>query len=117
VIQALRAGNGRSARCEIKEEVPERLHQDGVKFNAEDLSPALTRLEDSAVITRVQKHGVQFIVLNGLKQFDAVDQLAADIAAVIKQHRDEFESEDELRSWLDQDHVEYDAGTLAASSR
>ena len=51
-------------------------------------------------------------MLNGLKVFDAVDVLAADIAAVIKQHRDEFESEDELRSWLDQDHVEYDERTL-----
>jgi hypothetical protein len=52
-------------------------------------------------------------VLNGLKVFDAVDVLAADIAAVIKQHRDEFESEDELRSWLDQDHVVDDERALA----
>jgi acetamidase/formamidase len=64
-------------------------------------------------VTRVQKHGTQFIVLNGLKVFDAVDVLAADIAAVIKQHRDEFESEDELRSWLDQDHVVDDERALA----
>jgi hypothetical protein len=39
--------------------------------------------------------------------------LEPDIAAVIKQHRDEFESEDELRSWFDQDHVEYDERTWA----
>jgi hypothetical protein len=38
----------------------------------------------------------QRITGNGSKYYDDIDRLAADIAALIKEHDEEFESEDQL---------------------
>ena len=117
VLRALEAGNGRSNRCEVTDELPQRLRQDGAVYRAEDLPLALTRLEDSACIIRVHKQPFtsypQFIVANGMAVFDAIDALAADIAAVMKAHDDEFEHEDQLRTWLDEAGIVCDSPSLA----
>jgi hypothetical protein len=50
----------------------------------------------------------QRITGNGSKYYDDIDRLAADIAALIKEHDEEFESEDQLQGWLDEAGIEYD---------
>jgi hypothetical protein len=73
----------------------------------------LVKLEDAGCISRVQKQlGPSYVVANGMAVFDSIDALCADIAAVIKQHNDEFESEDQMRSWLDEGGIAYDERTL-----
>jgi hypothetical protein len=44
--------------------------------------------------------------LSGLAPiFDRIDALAADICATIKDHGESFESDDDLREWLDEDLI------------
>jgi hypothetical protein len=119
VLKVLVAGNGRSNRCEVKQELPQRLAADGVKYDPNDLPRALIKLEDSGCITRVQRQPYsaypQYIVSNGLSRYDQSDELAANIAACIKRRGDRFENEDQLGSWLDQDGISYAAQSLAVA--
>jgi hypothetical protein len=110
VLRALEVGNKPyQLGCEISEELPERLERDGVEYRAEDLAAALIKLEDSGCIVRFQQQMQPTRVTgNGSKHYDDIDRLAADIAALIKEHDEEFESEQELRSWLDHAGIEYD---------
>lgn len=59
----------------------------------------------------------QYVVSVGLSRYDADDVLTADVAAAIKQHGDEFESEAQLCRWLDEDSIPYDRHSLAVASR
>jgi hypothetical protein len=66
----------------------------GVDASPERLAEALVRLADSACIQRVQRQlHPELIVSHGMKLFDDVDALAADVANAMKQHHEEFESE------------------------
>jgi hypothetical protein len=46
VIRALQLGNGRSNRCRVDREPPDRLAQDGVTYDPVDLDEALMKLVD-----------------------------------------------------------------------
>lgn len=115
VLKALTAGNGRSNRCEVGSELPLRIN--GVVFDPELLALALVRLEDVGLIQRVQRqpYGAypQSIVGSGLGRYDDTDVLAADIADVLKRHGEEFDNEDELQGWLDEDGIAYTERSLA----
>jgi hypothetical protein len=110
VLRALEVGNKPyELGCEIKEELPQRLDRDGVQYQPEDLSLALVKLEDSGCIIRFQRQvQPQRVTGNGSKYYDDIDQLAADIAGLIKEHDEEFESEDQLSGWLDHAGIGYD---------
>jgi hypothetical protein len=113
LLGALRAGNGRSARCEITKELPDRLREDGAQFRPQDLSLALVKLEDAGCVSRVQTQlGPSYVVANGMAVFDSIDVLCADIAAVIKQHNDEFENEEQLQGWLTGAGIAWDEHSL-----
>jgi hypothetical protein len=89
--------------------LPQRLERDGVRCQPEDLSLALVKLEDSGCIVRFQRQMRPLHVTgNGSKYYDDVDRLAADIAALIKEHDEEFSSEQELQSWVDAAGIEHD---------
>jgi hypothetical protein len=110
VLRALEVGNRPyELGCEIREELPQRLDRDGVRYQPEDLSLALVKLEDSGCLIRFQRQmQPQRITANGSKYYDDIDRLAADIAGVLKAHAEEFDSEDQIRSWLDHAGIEYD---------
>ena len=55
VLRVLQAGNGRSNRCEVADELTQRLITDGVVYTPEQLSAALIRLEDCGLLQRVQR--------------------------------------------------------------
>jgi hypothetical protein len=55
VLRALQPGNGRSNRCRVEGELPDRLRQDEVDFLPEDLGTAIQRLEDAGAVVKVQK--------------------------------------------------------------
>jgi hypothetical protein len=112
VLRALQPGNGRGPRCEIKQELPQRFADAGVVVDSGQLAEALVRLEDSGCIVRGEKHFTQYAVHVGMKQFDAVDRLCADVARVMKVHGDEFSSEAELQGWLTDNRYEWDEDTL-----
>jgi hypothetical protein len=120
VVEPESLGCGRTNRAEIKQELPQRLAADGVKYDPELLQPALIRLEDVGLIQRVQRQPYlsypQYIVLNGVSRYDDIDRLAADVAAAIRSRGDEFE-EQQLCSWLDEDQVQYDERSLIAAIR
>lgn len=119
MLAALVAGKGRTNRADIETELPQRLAADGVKYDPEILELAIVRLGDVALIQRVQRqpYGAypQLIVSNGLGRYDEIDVLAADVAAVIKSRSDEFENEDQLLGWLDQEQITYTVQTFAAA--
>jgi hypothetical protein len=119
VVRALQAGNGRSNRCERAEELPGRLAEDGVTFDPDGLSEVITRLEDCGQLVRVQRQPFsaypQYLVLKGDHPYDEVDALAADVCSTIKRRGDRFDSDDQLRGWLDEDGVSCTSGRLAAT--
>jgi hypothetical protein len=104
VLKSLVAGNGRSNRCEVKTELPERLAADNVKYDPAQLQLALVRLEDVGLVHRVQRQPYgsypQFIVSSGLGRYDGID---------------EFENEPQLSSWLDQGEIPYTEQTFSAA--
>ena len=51
------------------------------------------------------------------RPFDDVDALAADICSAVKRRGEEFESDEELRSYLDEDGIGYDPHSLAVALR
>jgi hypothetical protein len=63
------------------------------------------------LIVRVQKQPVsvhpQHLVRKGIRPFDWVDAVAADVCAVPKCRDERFESEEDLCSWLDEDGVSW----------
>ena len=74
---------------------------------------ALVKLEDAGCVFRVQKQlGPSYVVTNGIAVFDSIDVLCAGIAAVIKQHNDEFESDEQLIVWLTDAGIEWDEHSL-----
>jgi len=104
--------------CEIREELPERLNRDGVEYRAEDLSVALVRLGDSGCIVRFQRQGQPLRVNgNASKNYDDIDRLAPDIAALIKEQDAEFGSEREIQSWLDEAGIEYEDRAFSMALR
>jgi hypothetical protein len=119
VLRALEVGNKPyELGCEIKEELPQRLDRDGVRYQPEDLSLALVKLEDSGCLVRFQRQmQPQRITGNGSKYYDDIDRLAADIAGVIKAHDEEFGSEDQVRGWLDETGIAYDERTFTMALR
>jgi dTDP-4-amino-4,6-dideoxygalactose transaminase len=48
-----------------------------------------------------------------IDSYDDTDVLAADIADVLKRHGEEFDNEDELQGWLDEDGIAYTERSLA----
>jgi hypothetical protein len=119
ILRALQPGNGRSNRCDVEAELPDRLASDGVTFDVSDLDQALTRLEDCGRIIRTQRQPFsiypQFLVSSGSGPYDQTDRLAAAVAASIKHHGERFESEDQLKDRMAEDGITYDAQTLAAA--
>jgi hypothetical protein len=99
------------------EELNERLTPEGVTYSRESLNIAITRLVDCGQIVRVQQQPYsvypQYLVLSGTHPYDHIDVLVADVCSAIKAHGERFESEDQLRSWLDEDKITYDSGGLA----
>jgi hypothetical protein len=75
ILRALQPGNGRSNRCEVEAELPDRLASDGVTFDVSDLDQALTRLEDCGRIIRTQRQPFsiypQFLVSSGSGPYGA----------------------------------------------
>jgi GAF domain-containing protein len=91
----------------LPQELIERLADVGVTSTEQrELDRVLVRLEDVGQVVRAQRQGhpVQ-IVLAGSHPFDRIDALAADICATIKDHGESFESDDDLREWLDEDLI------------
>jgi hypothetical protein len=119
VLRALEVGNKPyELGCEIKEELPQRLRRDGVQYQSEDLSLALVKLEDSGCLVRFQRQmQPQRITGNGSKYYDDIDRLAADIGALIKEHDEEFSSEQELQSWLAAVGIEHDVRAFVMALR
>ena len=116
VLRVLQAGNGRSNRCEVSDELPHRLIADGAAYTPTQLSEALTRLEDCGLIQRVQRTGHPvFMVRSGAGTYDSTDVLAASVCAVLKRRQDRFEDEDQLVRWLMEDQISYDAHGLAVA--
>ena len=61
VLKALRPRDGRSQRC-IRDELPERLEQDGVTFDPDDLDEVLSRLWDVGQVVLAQRNtGYPFV--------------------------------------------------------
>ena len=120
VIRALQTGNGRSNRCKV-DELPERLAEDGVAFDPAEVDEVLTGLGDCGQIMRVQRQPysvyAQVLVVNGRHPLDQTDLLAASVCSSVKRRGDRFESDDQLTSWLDEDNVRYDSGSLTAALR
>ena len=79
----------------------------------------ITRFEDCDQLARVQRQlssaYPQYLVLKGDHPYDEVDALAADVCSTIKRRGDRFDSDDQLRSWLDEDHVQCTPGKLSAA--
>jgi DNA-binding HxlR family transcriptional regulator len=115
-VWSLIPGNGRPHRCKI-DELSERLSTDGITCTPDELSDALARLEDVGLLVRVQKQPPSplFVVLNSRDPYDQRVSLAADVCSVIKRRGDQFESDQELCSWLDQDQVNYTPESLSAA--
>jgi hypothetical protein len=57
------------------------------------------------------------IVAKEKRVLDAVDELAADICSTLKRRGEQFENDDQLRSWLDEDRVRYDPQSFAVALR
>jgi repressor of nif and glnA expression len=54
---------------------------------------------------------------NASKNYDDIDRLAADIAVLIKEQDEEFGSEREIQSWLDEAGIEYEDRALSMALR
>jgi hypothetical protein len=108
----------RPARC-TRAELAERLAGDGVTFNPDCLDDVLTRLWEVGHILlaqRSQGHPV-FIVAREDHPFDDVDALAADICLTLKRRDEQFDDEDQLSSYLDEDGIAYTSESLAVALR
>jgi hypothetical protein len=118
VLKALRPRDGRSQRC-TRDELPERLEQDGVTFDPDELDEVLSRLWDVGQIVLAQRNTGYplFIVVKGVRALDDIDVLAADVCSAVKRRGEQFDDEDQLRSWLDEDGIGYDLRSLAVALR
>ena len=58
-----------------------------------------------------------FLVLDGRRPYDDTDALAADVCASLERHGEQFENDEELRSYLDEDKVDYTLESLAVALR
>jgi hypothetical protein len=114
----LQPANGRSHRCRV-DELSERLASDSGTCSADELSDVLVRLVDCGQVTRVQRQPYQaypqYLIHTGDHPFDEVDALAADVCAVLKSHDERFESEEELRTWLEDAGIEFTSDRLTAA--
>jgi repressor of nif and glnA expression len=52
-----------------------------------------------------------------VEEHDDIDRLAADIAVLIKEQDEEFGSEREIQSWLDEAGIEYEDRALSMALR
>jgi hypothetical protein len=53
------------------------------------------------------------LVITGDHPFDDVDRLESDICALLRARDEEFYGADQLREWLDEAEIPYDARSLA----
>ena len=99
VLKALRPRDGRSQRC-TRDELPERLEQDGATFDSGDLDEVLARLWDVGRVVLAQRNTGYplFIVAKGVRALDDIDVLAADVCSAVKRRGEQFDAEDQLRS-------------------
>ena len=76
VLKALRPRDGRSQRC-TRDELPERLEQDGVTFDPDELDEALSRLWDvgQVVLAQLNSGYPLHVVPTERHPFDDVDAL------------------------------------------
>ena len=109
---------GRPPRCR-REQLPTRLAEDGVTFDPAELDEVLARLEDVGHLVRVQRNSGYplFLVLDGRRPYDDTDALAADVCSSLKRRGEQFENDEELRSYLDEDKVDYTPESLAVALR
>jgi hypothetical protein len=93
--------------------------EDGVTFDPSDLDTALDRLWDVGQVMLVQRNiGYPlYIVAKEERVLDDVDALAADICSAVKRRGEQFDDEERLRSWLDEDGIDYDPQSLAVALR
>jgi hypothetical protein len=112
----LRPRDGRSQRC-TRDELPERLEQDGVTFDPDELDEVLSRLWDvgQVVLAQLNSGYPLFIVAKGVRALDDIDVLAADVCSAVKRRGEQFDDEDRLRSSLDEDGVRYDSQSFAVA--
>lgn len=119
VLQVMEVGDARSGNRWTVEELTERLTESGVPHTADDLAQALSRLEDSGHLMRAQRQPYsvhpQHLVRKSIRPYDKYDVLAADLCAVLQRRDERFESEDQLRSWLDEDKVDWTPDDLATA--
>ena len=70
-------------------------------------------------IQRVQRQPYaaypQYLVLSGRRPYDETDALAADICSTIKRRGEDFESDEQLTSWLEEDGVVFTPSFLAVA--
>ena len=52
-----------------------------------------------------------------VRALDDFDVLAADVCSAVKRRGEQFDDEDQLRSWLDEDGIGYDPQSLAVALR
>ena len=72
----------------------------------------LERLADANQLIRVRRLGQEYLVHSGVRPFDSVDELVADLCAVLKRHWDYAESDEQLRQLLDEAGMQYTAEVL-----
>jgi hypothetical protein len=91
VLKALRTRDGRSQRC-TRDELPERLEQDGVTFDPDELDEVLSRLWDVGQIVLAQRNTGYplFIVVKGVRALDDIDVLAADVCSAVKRRGEQL---------------------------
>lgn len=56
-------------------------------------------------------------VLDGRRPYDDTDALAADVCASLKRHGEQFDNDEQLRSYLDEDKVTYTEQSLPLALR
>jgi hypothetical protein len=107
---------GMGSNRATREELLERL-ETATPVSPSRIRPgeALVRLEDCGHIVRAQKQGHPVVIAwSGTHPLDRADVLARELCATIKRRSDQFESDEQLRSWLDEDQITYTPEGLAA---
>jgi hypothetical protein len=79
----------------------------------------LSRLWDVGQIVLAQRNTGYplFIVAKEVRALDDIDVLAADVCSAVKRRGEQFADDDQLRSYLDEDGVRYDAQSFAVALR
>ena len=56
-------------------------------------------------------------MVKGVRALDDIDVLAADVCSAVRRRGEQFDDEDRLRSWLEEDGIGYDLRSLAVALR